>query len=344
MAGTFSQSSSTQIVPAGLPRYAQSLFRRVDVTAGGVQVGLGSLSDYGGVWNLLALNTLGSDKHNELAKYELGGLLSDTRDLSPFPQGGQDQSTNTPAVAYTGGSLPLVVPSYSPPGAQATPGNGPVASLSAQRVQCSNWLGVLGGGFMRESFPHEYFLSLNRGMDHVSIPVVDSNGVEHICLVDKDIYQDNTVLQLRKSPGFYIEYKEPGAKWHAIHRLIMPFKEGFVTDHISRDICDNRRSNLRYATHEQNMQNRKKHRNNTSGYRGVFRNNGGWQAIMSLKGKNIHIASGKDIVKVAKARDLAVLQQRGEFPVLNFPELKDEYLKQVSSTPTCCRTWRSASP
>ena len=149
--GVFTPSggSQTQLVSACLPRYVQSMFRRVDVTAGGVQVGLGSLSDYGGVWNLLALNTLGTDKHNELAKYELAGPLPDTRDLSSFAQSGQEQWTNTPAASSTGGNLPIAVPSYTPPGAQPTSGVGTLANFNAQRVQCSNWLGVLGGGFMR---------------------------------------------------------------------------------------------------------------------------------------------------------------------------------------------------
>lgn len=34
---------------------------------------------------------------------------------------------------------------------------------------------------------------------------------------------------------------------------------------------DNRKSNLRIVTHKQNMQNRKIHKNNKSGYKGVYK-------------------------------------------------------------------------
>lgn len=52
------------------PRHNQSLIRRLDVTIGGVQVGLGSLGDYGAAWNLLANNTMPYSKLEELGLLE----------------------------------------------------------------------------------------------------------------------------------------------------------------------------------------------------------------------------------------------------------------------------------
>ncbi|CAL8468231.1 g7770 [Coccomyxa elongata] len=129
--------ASTSTPNADFPRYVQSLFRRVDVTAGGVQVGLGSLSDYGAVWSLLALNTLGQDKHNELSKYELAGELSANNNLGPFYQGGQDY----PALGRTATGVTAQAQGVVPTGTSNT--------IPTQRLQCSNWLGVLGGNFMR---------------------------------------------------------------------------------------------------------------------------------------------------------------------------------------------------
>lgn len=83
-AGAYSNISTNPVNVANQPiadflHYVQSLFRRVDITAGGVQA-----SDYGAAWSLLALNTLGQDKHNKLAKYELGGELPANNNLGSY--------------------------------------------------------------------------------------------------------------------------------------------------------------------------------------------------------------------------------------------------------------------
>lgn len=46
-----------------------------------------------------------------------------------------------------------------------------------------------------------------------------------------------------------------------LHRVIMDAKSGELIDHINHDYLDNRRTNLRFATHQQNSQNR--HQRNT---------------------------------------------------------------------------------
>jgi hypothetical protein len=54
--------------------------------------------------------------------------------------------------------------------------------------------------------------------------------------------------------------------------------EGPEVDHINGDGLDNRRSNLRPCTRSQNMANRGRQRNNTSGYKGVSRSGRKWCA------------------------------------------------------------------
>jgi hypothetical protein len=54
-----------------------------------------------------------------------------------------------------------------------------------------------------------------------------------------------------------------------LHRFILNAKKGEIVDHINMNPLDNRRENLRIVTKSQNMQNRKKQSNNTSGHKGV---------------------------------------------------------------------------
>lgn len=58
-------------------------------------------------------------------------------------------------------------------------------------------------------------------------------------------------------------------------------------DHINGDPLDNRRSNLRLATHAENQRNKGRYSNNTSGYKGVSwaKKENKWQAQISFNGK-----------------------------------------------------------
>jgi hypothetical protein len=79
-----------------------------------------------------------------------------------------------------------------------------------------------------------------------------------------------------------------------MHRAILGLEIGDLRqgDHrISGQTLNNRRSNLRVATHGQNQQNRRMQINNTSGFRGVLfsKQKRKWQARLQLNGKQIHL-------------------------------------------------------
>lgn len=62
-------------------------------------------------------------------------------------------------------------------------------------------------------------------------------------------------------------------------------------DHINEDKLDNRISNLREATRKQNMQNVRRHKHNTSGYKGVawHSQRGKWRAYIFDSYQQIHL-------------------------------------------------------
>jgi hypothetical protein len=108
-----------------------------------------------------------------------------------------------------------------------------------------------------------------------------------------------------------------------MHREIMNFPEGFLVDHKNCNSLDNRRENLRLATHAENVQNRRKtSRKTSSRYVGVsfHKKKGKWMAVIGHKGKNIWLGRFDNEIEAAKAYDAAAKKYYGEFARLNFPE------------------------
>ncbi len=89
--------------------------------------------------------------------------------------------------------------------------------------------------------------------------------------------------------------KRPDRKNELMHRVILeriinqPLLKGQEVDHIDGNCCNNKRSNLRLATHSQNSKNKKRYSNNTSGYKGVSRVRNRWSATISINHKQVRI-------------------------------------------------------
>ena len=106
---------------------------------------------------------------------------------------------------------------------------------------------------------------------------------------------------------------------HYAHRLAWLYVYGVVPqtgiDHADLNPANNRISNLRLANQTQNGWNKRKQRNNTSGFKGVTldRRSGKWHAQISVNKKHIHIGSFDDKEAAAKAHAAAVAKYHGEF-------------------------------
>jgi len=86
---------------------------------------------------------------------------------------------------------------------------------------------------------------------------------------------------------------------------------------------DNRKDNLRPATHSQNMCHiAKRSISKTSKYKGVCwkKRNRRWTAAITFEKKKIHLGYFKNEIDAAKAYDEAAKKYHGEFACLNFPD------------------------
>jgi AP2 domain. len=112
-------------------------------------------------------------------------------------------------------------------------------------------------------------------------------------------------------------------KWRLVymHREILGLECGDKRkgDHESGDTLDNRRSNIRIATHAQNIANQKRRSDNRSGYRGVHwaGDRKRWRAQIKVLGRVYHLGEYVSPIDAAKAYDRAAREHFGEFARLN---------------------------
>lgn len=104
-----------------------------------------------------------------------------------------------------------------------------------------------------------------------------------------------------------------------MHRLIMNAPEGISVDHKNLNRADNRKSNLRLATSQQQQYNQRS-RGGTSSYKGVSWKRNRWCAKMNVDGKSLYIGMFLTEEEAAKAYDKKAKEIHGEFAYLNFPD------------------------
>jgi len=111
----------------------------------------------------------------------------------------------------------------------------------------------------------------------------------------------------------------PKGKTVYLHKLLLGSKQYPQADHISQDKMDNRRSNLRPATHMQNQWNRGVRRDSTTGYKGVCfdKRSGKYIAYINANKQRTYLGYFTDPVAAALAYDNAALKLHGEFACTN---------------------------
>ena len=164
-------------------------------------------------------------------------------------------------------------------------------------------------------------------LDIMSIPL--SQGL--YALVDGENYE--WLMQWKwcafKAPAtFYAArkgYDKKAGKRMMIkmHREILGLKylDSKMTDHRNHCGLDNRESNIRACTNQQNQGNSKVRKDNSSGYKGVcwFPIRKKWEAAIKDNGKRIYLGNFDTKEEAARVYDKRAREIFGEYAYLNFP-------------------------
>lgn len=102
-----------------------------------------------------------------------------------------------------------------------------------------------------------------------------------------------------------------------LHLLLRDHQDRLYKDHINGDKLDNRRSNLRPATAQENAWNQRVSRNNTTGYKGVRRLGKRFQALIHKDGVQLCLSTYPTPELAAAAYNGAALALYGQFARLN---------------------------
>lgn len=143
----------------------------------------------------------------------------------------------------------------------------------------------------------------------------------HLTLVDDEDYDELMKYRWCLSSKSYVicnNYYAQGKRIPLImHRhILQPSPELFV-DHINHDKLNNRRSNLRVCTGSQNMMNKVKRADNTTGFKGVGKRSEyiskPYYAQIKVQTKRLHLGTFATPQEAHEAYKQAALKYHGEF-------------------------------
>jgi hypothetical protein len=125
---------------------------------------------------------------------------------------------------------------------------------------------------------------------------------------------------------FYVcrQTARPNRRSILLHREIAECHKDKMVDHKNGNGLDNRRENLRVCTMSENMMNRRKTSQNSTGYKGVYKTGDSkpnpYSAKIQKDGKVYCLGHYKTSEEAARAYDKKAKELHGVFAKLNFPE------------------------
>lgn len=147
--------------------------------------------------------------------------------------------------------------------------------------------------------------------------VIRSNNGVRILVDDEDYPRLSLCSWSLSSNGYAVN-----TKLGRMHRYLMQARQGQQIDHINGIKTDNRRGNLRFCTATQNSQNQKRHRDNTSGFKGVHwdKEQRKWRSYIQANGIRYRLGRFKSIEDAARAYDEACRKYHRAFARPNEPQ------------------------
>lgn len=140
-------------------------------------------------------------------------------------------------------------------------------------------------------------------------------------LVDEEDYEElRTLTWHHGNEGYVVHTVGIAGETHQLlmHRVVLRAPPEVLVDHWDGNRLDNRKFNLRSATHRQNAQNRATIAGRR--YKGTYQAGDRWKARIKYDGQMIHLGAFPTEEIAAVAYDLAAHRLFGEFARLNFPD------------------------
>jgi hypothetical protein len=99
-----------------------------------------------------------------------------------------------------------------------------------------------------------------------------------------------------------------------MHRLLLDAVDGDHVDHTDGNGLNNQRSNIRIVTHAENMQNKKRYKNNKTGHKGVTMNvkSGQWIARIQAQKQSYFLGTFDALDRAVDAYAKAAESLRGQ--------------------------------
>ena len=165
--------------------------------------------------------------------------------------------------------------------------------------------------------------------------IKEDDHMRYICADGQSFIFDSTDFAFVNSRRWYLDkwgYAMTRIECHnyRLTRLLLDAADDVLVDHLNGNPQDNRRSNLRIVSCQENQSNMGMSVHNTSGYKGVSyrKDRKIYRAYISVDDKYVHLGHFHTPEEAARAYDEAARFYYGKFACVNFPDNGEQGCKR----------------